>query len=57
MIFVDEHERVYSSWKHYKRSNQLPSSFVVAPKRGIYMTQKGKYNTDNIYEIYNFPSQ
>lgn len=38
MIFVDEHERVYQSFQHYRRSNQLPSSFVIAPSRGVFNT-------------------
>lgn len=39
MLFVDETARVYNTWEAYVNNNNLPRGIMVAPKRGVYVTE------------------
>lgn len=48
MIFIDEDGRVYQNWKNYVEYNNLPDSYIVAPKNGIYNSD----DMDNVIIFY-----
>lgn len=52
MIFVDENARVYNNWNDYVKTNALPKSIIIAPKRGIY---NGDYSNRVILDIFCSP--
>lgn len=39
MIFVDETARVYNTWESYIECNNLPAGVMVAPRKGVYVTE------------------
>lgn len=56
MIFVDDNGRVYQNWKSFKKNNVMLVGLIIAPERGIYMSDEDsvRYSFDPLITLNKF---